>query len=292
MAGQRLSLTGWKKKLNPPKVGRRKLVEPKNEKISINRQCQLLEISRSGYYYEPKPTSPETIELMNRIDEMYTAKPYYGCPRITKQLRREGVVVNHKRVANLMRIMGIQAMYPKKNTSKPNVAHLKYPYLLQGLEVAKPNHVWGTDITYVKANGVWFYLVAILDWYSRYVVNWKLSKNMYVNFCNENLNEALEMATPVIHNSDQGSQFTSREYTNILKQKNVQISMDGRGRCFDNIFTERLWRTVKYEEIYLKDYASFAEAESSLTKYFHIYNTDRLHQALNYQTPAEVYFKN
>lgn len=268
------------------------MIEPNNEKISIVRQCNLLGLNRSYYYYEPKPVNNETLVLMNRIDQIYTDKPYYGYPRITKQLQREGIVVNHKRIANLMRIMGIQAIYPKKNNSKPNLEHLKYPYLLRGLKVIEPNQVWGTDITYVKANGIWFYLIAILDWYSRYVINWKLSKNMYVNFCNEALIDALKIATPTIHNSDQGSQFTSNEYTDILKQKNIQISMDGRGRCFDNIFTERLWRTVKYEEIYLKDYTSFTEAKNSLNKYFHIYNHERLHQSLNYQTPAEVYFKN
>lgn len=278
--------------MNLSKTNKKKLIETYNEKIPISRQCELLEISRSGFYYEPKPISFETIDLMNRIDKIYTDKPYYGYPRITAQLKREGVAINHKRIANLMRIMGIQAIYPKKNTSKPNLEHLKYPYLLKGLEIVKPNQVWGTDITYVKANGIWFYLVAILDWYSRYIVNWKLSPNMYVNFCNETLNEALKIAIPIIHNSDHGSQFTSIEYTNILKQNNVQISMDGRGRCFDNIFTERLWRTVKYEEIYLKDYTTFSEAEISLKKYFYTYNTDRLHQSLNYQTPAEVYFKN
>jgi len=228
---------------------------------------------------------------MNRIDEIYTDKPYYGYPRITAQLKREGLIINHKRVANLMQTMGIQAIYPKKNTSKPNLVNATYPYLLKQLKIIKPNQVWGTDITYVRANGLWFYLIAILDWYSRYVVNWKLSPNMYVDFCQEALNEALNKAIPEIHNSDQGSQFTSREYTHLLKQKNVQISMDGRGRCFDNIFTERLWRTVKYEEIYLKDYSSFQEAELSLNQYFNIYNTERLHQSLNYQTPAEVYYQ-
>lgn len=287
----KVELDWLKKKLRLSKTDKRKLIEPNNEKIPIGRQCELLIISRSGYYYQPKPISAETIDLMNRIDKIYTGKPYYGYPRITKQLQRDGVVVNHKRVASLMQTMGLQAIYPKKNTSKPNSEHLKYPYLLKGVEAVKPNQVWGADITYVRANGIWFYLVAILDWYSRYVINWKLSKNMNVNFCNEALNEALRIATPTIHNSDQGSQFTSIAYTNILKQKNIQISMDGRGRCFDNIFTERLWRTVKYEEIYLKDYTSFPEAEISLKKYFHIYNTDRLHQSLNYQTPAEVYFK-
>lgn len=250
----------------------------------------MLAISRSGYYYEPKPISQETADLMGRIDEIYTDKPYYGYPRITKQLRREGTTVNHKRIANLMRIMGIQAIYPKKNTSQPDSQHFKHPYLLNGLLITRPNQVWGTDITYVKANGIWFYLVAILDWYSRYVIGWKLSESMGVDFCQEALLGALKVGTPEIHNSDQGSQFTSDEYTDILKQKNIQISMDGRGRCFDNIFTERLWRTVKYEEVYLKDYLSFGEAENSLRSYFNTYNTERLHQALNYQTPAEVYF--
>lgn len=277
--------------MNNVKTDKKKLIEPNHEKISIIRQCDLLGINRSGYYYQPKPISLETISLMKRIDTIYTDKPYYGYPKITKQLQRDGFVVNRKRVSNLMQIMGIQAIRPKKNTSKSNTEHLKYPYLLKGLEIIRPNHVWGTDITYVRANGIWFYLIAILDWYSRYVINWKLSKNMYVNFCNETLSEALQNAVPIIHNSDQGSQFTSNDYTNILKQKNIQISMDGRGRCFDNIFTERLWRTVKYEEIYLKEYGSFKEAETSLKKYFHTYNTERLHQSLNYQTPAEVYFK-
>lgn len=277
--------------MNNVKTDKKKLIEPNHEKISIIRQCDLLGINRSGYYYQPKPISLETISLMKRIDTIYTDKPYYGYPKITKQLQRDGFVVNRKRVSNLMQIMGIQAIRPKKNTSKSNTEHLKYPYLLKGLEIIRPNHVWGTDITYVRANGIWFYLMAILDWYSRYVINWKLSKNMYVNFCNETLSEALQNAVPIIHNSDQGSQFTSNDYTNILKQKNIQISMDGRGRCFDNIFTERLWRTVKYEEIYLKEYGSFKEAETSLKKYFHTYNTERLHQSLNYQTPAEVYFK-
>jgi putative transposase len=273
------------------KVERKILIEPGNEKIPIIRQCDLLDISRASYYYEPKVISQTTIDLMNRVDQIYTDKPYYGYLRITRQLKREGTVVNHKRVANLMQILSIQAIYPKKNTSKPNPENLKYPYLLRELKVVRPNQVWGTDITYVRANGIWFYLVAILDWYSRYVISWKLSKNMHVDFCNQVLMEALKKAIPEIHNSDQGSQFTSKEYTDILKQKNVQISMDGRGRCFDNIFTERLWRTVKYEEVYLQDYSSFREAEQSLSKYFHTYNTDRLHQSLNYQTPAEVYFE-
>ena len=278
--------------MNLSKQIRKKLIEQNNGQISISRQCELLGISRAGYYYQPKPMSQETVDLMNKIDGIYTAKPYYGYPRITAQLKREGSIVNHKRAASLMRKMGIQAIYPKRNTSKANTRHIKYPYLLRQVKITKPNQVWGTDITYVRANGIWFYLVAILDWYSRYVVNWKLSNNMHVGFCKDNLTEALKTATPIIHNSDQGCQFTSHEYIDILKQKDIRISMDGRGRCFDNIFTERLWRTVKYEEVYLKDYMSYKEAENSLTKYFIEYNTDRLHQSLNYQTPAEVYFKN
>lgn len=229
---------------------------------------------------------------MNRIDEIYTKFPYYGYRKVTAQLKRDDFNVNHKKVLGLMQKMGIQAIYPKKNTSKPDKEHSKYPYLLRQLEVTQPNQVWGTDITYVRANGIWFYLVAILDWFSRYVISWKLSQNMQTEFCRDNLSQALETATPIIHNSDQGSQFTAHEYTNILKQKNIQISMDGRRRCFDNIFAERLWRTVKYEEVYLKDYNNYQEAKNSLKEYFTLYNTERLHESLNYQTPAEVYFNN
>lgn len=189
-----------------------------------------------------------------------------------------------------MRVLGLQAIVPKKNTSKPHPKHPIYAYLLNGLEINHPNHVWGTDITYVRACGMWFYLVAILDWYSRYVVAWRLSANMSSDFCQAALNEALNVAVPEIHNSDQGSQFTSEDYTNLLKNLNIQISMDGRGRCFDNIFTERLWRTVKYEEVYLHEYGSLAQADDSLNKYFQTYNHRRLHQSLGYQTPAEVYF--
>ncbi len=229
---------------------------------------------------------------MNRIDKIYTNKPYYGYRKITAKLKREQTNVNHKRILNLMQLMGIQAIYPKKDTSKANQQHTKYPYLLKGLRIFKSNQVWGTDITYVRTNDIWFYLVAIIDWFSRYVISWKLSNNLKTDFCQNNLAEALKIAEPVIHNSDQGSQFTSKDYIDILKQKSIQISMDGRGRCFDNIFTERLWRTVKYEEIYLKEYTNFHEAENSLKTYFNEYNTERLHQSLNYQTPAEVYFNN
>lgn len=233
------------------------------------------------------------VYLMNRIDEIYTEMPYYGRIKMAEQLNREGFPVNHKRIGRLMKIMGIQAIIPKKNTSKSNVSHAKYPYLLNGLDIKCPNQVWGTDITYVRAgNKIWFYLVAIIDWYSRYVISWKLSNSLSVDFCIATLVDALKVALPGIHNSDQGSQFTAEEYLNLLKQyESIQISMDGRGRCFDNIFTERLWRTVKYEEVYLNSYNSFADAQNSLNRYFQTYNTKRLHQSLNYQTPAEVYFQ-
>jgi len=250
-----------------------------------------LGVSRSGYYYEPKGESPENIGLMNRMDEIYTKQPYYGIRKITAQLRREGNPVNRKRIARLMSLMGIQAIYPKKNTSKPHPEHAKYPYLLRGLGINRPNQVWGTDITYVRANGVWFYLVAVMDWYSRYVLAWKLSPTLETGFCVEALEEALRIGIPDIHNSDQGSQFTAEEYLNVIREHpEIQISMDGRGRCFDNIFNERLWRNVKYEEVYLKDYSSYREAEESLREYFWTYNHERLHENLGYQTPAEVYF--
>jgi putative transposase len=268
-----------------------KLIEPEHPKISIIRQCELIDINRSTLYYEEKPETPENISLMRRIDELYTKFPYYGSPRITAQLKREGLAINHKRIERLMRVMGLEALYPKPNTSKSRPLHPKYPYLLNGLDINHPNQVWGTDITYIRAEDSWFYLVAILDWFSRYVLSWQLSPSLNVEFCLAALNDALAISSPEIHNSDQGSQFTDKDYIVILQQNKILISMDSRGRCFDNIFTERLWRTVKYEEVYLHDYRSYEEAHASLAKYFTTYNTERLHQALNYQTPAEVYFR-
>jgi putative transposase len=229
--------------------------------------------------------------MMRLIDQIYTAHPYYGSPRITQQLKRDGMVVNHKRVERLMRIMGIQALYPRPKTSIPAPAHHIYPYLLKQVSMLHPNHVWGTDITFIPMLNGWLYLVAILDWYARYVVAWQLSSTLDSTFCITTLQRALHTAQPDIHNSDQGCQFTSDDYVAVLQHyPNIQISMDHRGRCFDNIFTERLWRTVKYEEVYLKEYTSFDDAEHSLQQYFHTYNYDRLHSALQYKTPAEVYF--
>lgn len=228
---------------------------------------------------------------MRLIDQIYTDHPYYGSPRMTQQLKRNGLRVNHKRVERLMRVMGIQALYPKPRTTIPAPQHHVYPYLLKQVPILRPNHVWGTDITFIPTLNGWLYLVAILDWYARYVVAWQLSRTLDNAFCTDTLQQALATARPDIHNSDQGCQFTSNDYVSILLgYPDIQISMDHRGRCFDNIFTERLWRTVKYEEVYLKEYTSFADAEQSLKTYFHTYNHDRLHSSLDYKTPAEVYF--
>ena len=229
--------------------------------------------------------------IMHSIDKIYTKCPMYGWPRMTAQLRREGQIVNHKKVYRLMKIMGIEAIFPKRNLSKPGIGHLIYPYLLSNITASRPNHVWGVDITYVRLRKDWLYLVAILDWHSRYIVAWELSDSLNIWFCLEVLKKALTIGIPEIHNSDQGSQFTSDEYLRMLKaHPTIRISMDHKGRAFDNIFTERLWRTVKYEEVYLKDYQSPREAEQSLKDYITFYNNERLHQSLNYQTPSEIYF--
>lgn len=228
---------------------------------------------------------------MNAIDILYTKRPFYGVRRIADNLEIPGITVNHKRVHRLMQVMGIQAICPKPNLSKADKQHEVYPYLLRGLTLTHPNQVWGTDITYIRINGSFLYLVAILDWYSRYVINWELSDTLCDEFCVENLKTALNTGLPEIHNSDQGVQFTAEEYLNILKlYPSIRISMDGRGRAMDNIFTERLWRSVKYEDVYLKDYQSPKEARESLTEYFEFYNTERKHQSLGKKTPESVYF--
>jgi len=230
---------------------------------------------------------------MTKIDVIYTQRPTFGSRRMKAQLKRKfGLIVSRKLVRKLMQIMGLEAIYSKPDTSKPHPAHKVFPYLLRYIVASHPNHIWGTDITYIKAAGTWFYLTAMLDWYSRYVVSWRLSDSMESDFCVENLEQALATARPNYHNSDQGSQFTSRDYIGQLQAcPDIRISMDGRGRCHDNIFTERLWRTVKYEEVYLRDYSSFADAKQSLKHFFHDYNTDIPHQSLNYRTPAELYFE-
>ena len=227
---------------------------------------------------------------MRLIDEQYTRTPFYGSPRMTQYLRHKGYDVNHKRIERLMRLMDLQAIYPRRNLSLSNLTHKIYPYLLRGLIINFPNQVWCADITYVRMRYGFLYLIAIMDWFSRYVLAWELSNTLDVSFCIEALKRALKYRIPGIFNTDQGCQFTSKDFTSILENNQVRISMDGRGRAFDNIFIERLWRTVKYEEIYLKEYSTGIEAYNSLKKYFQFYNQERFHQSLNYQTPEKVYF--
>lgn len=266
------------------------MIDVNHSKISIQRQCELLAINRSGYYYEPVPENILNLILMRLIDEQYTHTPFYGSPRMTRYLRYWGYDVNHKRVERLMRLMDLQAIYPRKNLSLPNPTYKIYPYLLRGLIIRFPNQVWCADITYVRMRYGFLYLIVIMDWFSRFVLAWELSNTLDVSFCLDALQRALKYTLPQIFNTDQGSQFTSQAFTSILENKQIRISMDGRGRVFDNIFIERLWRTVKYEEIYLKEYSTGTEAYSSLKKYFLFYNQERFHQSLNYQTPEKVYF--
>jgi putative transposase len=269
---------------------KRSLIE-RNSEVSIAQQCELLGISRSGLYYEPVGESRLNLELMNKIDEQYTKTPFYGSRKFKAWLNRQGYGVNRKRVQRLMRLMGIEAIYQKPRTSQKDAENEVFPYLLRGLQIVRPNQVWATDVTYVRMRGGFVYLVAILDWYSRFVLAWELSNSLDRAFCIEALEAALTRATPEIFNSDQGCQFTSKDFTGILKNAGVRISMDGRGRAFDNIFTERLWRTIKYEEIYLNDYVDVPEAYDRIGRYMTFYNDDRLHQSLGYQTPREVHFE-
>jgi putative transposase len=249
----------------------------------------LLNLARSSFYYEPARESEENLLVMRLIDEQYTRTPFYGSPRLTAWLRSQGHRINHKRVERLMRVMGIEAIYPKPRLSQSNPGHRVYPYLLRGVEISRVNQVWSTDITYLRLRQGFLYLVAILDWFSRYVLSWRVSNSLDTSFCLEALDEALSRGRPEIFNSDQGSQFTSCKFTGRLEAAGVSISMDGRGRAFDNIFIERLWRTVKYEEVYLNDYQGVADAVGSLSRYWRFYNDERLHQSLAYKTPASVY---
>ena len=268
---------------------KRDLVEPHHPHIRIARQCELLGLPRSTYYYPAHGESLENLHLMRLLDEKYTDTPYYGIRRMTAWLRSEGYNVNHKRVARLLRQMGLEAIYPKPRTSVPHPEHRIYPSLLRGVWVTKVNQVWSTDITYIRLHCGFIYLVAVMDWYSRYVLSWALSITMDVGFCLEALNDALNRAQPEIFNSDQGAQFTSCDFTARLESAGIRISMDGRGRAMDNIFIERLWRTVKYEEVYLKDYRTPREAAQQLERFFIRYNAHRQHSSLGYQTPATVY---
>lgn len=265
------------------------LVEREGGDIPLTQQGELLSISRSSIYYQPKEPSAEEITIKHRIDELYTHYPFYGSRRIAEQMKREGVGINRKAVQRHMREMGIVAIYPGPNLSRRQHKEHVFPYLLRNLTVSAPNHVWGIDITYIRMQKGWMYLVAVLDWYSRYVVSWELDQTLEMPFVVSAVENALSTAVPVIWNSDQGSHFTSPQYLQLLQKAQVKISMDSKGRALDNIFTERLWRTVKYEEVYLHEYTSPKEARHQLTEYFEFYNHKRIHQSLNYQTPAEVY---
>lgn len=269
------------------------MVNKKHFDISLSRQAELLDISRSSIYYQPT-IDPEDILIMNTIDKIFTQYPFYGHRRIQPELKEEyGIDIGKKRIIHLMKEMGLNVIYPRKkiDLSCPDKQHKKFPYLLKNLSIIRPNQVCGTDITYIKLKKYFAYLVAIIDWYSRYVIAWELSPTLENIFCVRALNKALKINIPDIHNSDQGAQYTSMDYINILEENKIKISMDGRGRCMDNIFiTERLWRTVKYENIYLNEYADISEAEQGLNEYFKFYNEKRRHQSLDYKTPAQVYF--
>lgn len=270
---------------------KRALIDPEHASISLARQCELVGLARSSYYYQPMPESEENLLFMRLLDEQYTRTPFYGIQKMTAWLRTQGYEVNHKRVARLLRQMGLMAIYPGPRLSQPGEQAVRYPYLLRGLSIERVNQVWSTDITYIRLQRGFLYLVAIIDWCSRYVLAWRTSITLETAFCLEALNQAFEEARPEIFNHDQGSQFTSLDFTGRLQSAGVRISWDGRGRALDNIFVERLWRSVKYEEVYLKEYQSIADAERGLNAYFQFYNQERLHQALDYQTPVQVYYR-
>jgi putative transposase len=257
--------------------------------LALTTQADLLSLNRTSLYYQPVPPSAAEVALKHRIDEIYTRYPFYGSRKLVVVLRPE-FNVNRKAVQRHMREMGIAGIVPRPNLSKRRTAHPIYPYLLRNLSITRPNQVWGIDITYIRLRGGWLYLVAVLDWFSRYVLSWELDQTLELPFVLNAVQRALAQATPEIWNSDQGSHFTSPQYTDVLQAAHVQISMDGRGRALDNIFVERLWRSVKYEEVYIHDYATPREARQGLARYFQFYDHERPHQALDYRTPAEVYF--
>jgi putative transposase len=267
----------------------RPLVDRDDREISVRRQCELVGVNRSGLYYEPRGESQESLLLMRLIDEEYTRHPFFGSRRMREWLDGRGYQVGRNRVKRLMQVMGLEAVYPKPKLSQPGEGHKIYPYLLKGVEVARVNQVWSTDITYIRMANGFVYLVAVMDWYSRYVLSWSLSVTMELDFCVEALTRALLRGRPEIFNSDQGSQFTSEKFTGELKTRGIAISMDGRGRCFDNIFIERLWRSLKYEEVYMHDYELVPEARTAIGNWFRFYNNQRPHQSLGYRTPEELH---
>ena len=268
---------------------RRAMIDREEPKLSLVRQCALLGRSRSSLYYLATEAGAEDLELMALIDQQYLKTPFYGSRRMTAWLRNHGHQVNRKRVRRLMQLIGLEAIYRRPNTSKPNPGHKVYPYLLRGLEINRVNQVWATDITYIPMARGFLYLVAIMDWHSRYVLAWRLSNTLEVDFCVEALEEALSKGRPQIFNTDQGSQFTSEAFTSMLLAQGVQVSMDGRGRCMDNVFVERLWRSIKYEEVYLKAYQNGTEARKGIGAYLAFYNQERPHQVLGYRSPGQVF---
>ena len=268
---------------------RRELVQPQS-RLSVRRQCSLLHLMRSSLYYQPVEVTGEELELMRRIDKLYLKWPFYGSRRMTAALAQEGIVINRKRIQRLMRIMGLEGLAPGPSTSRPHPAHRKYPYLLRGLEVVRPDHVWAADITYLPLSQGFGYLVAVMDWYSRAVLAWRVSNTLSTEFCIDALDEALRHhGPPQIFNTDQGSQFTDTEFTGRLLEEGVSISMDGKGRCRDNIFVERLWRSFKYEDFYLRAYEDLQAVRVGVGKWFRFYNHQRLHQGIGNRTPMAVY---
>jgi putative transposase len=268
---------------------RRGWIDPEHERISVRRQCALAGVARSMLGYAPAGESEENLGLLRLLDEQYTRTPFYGVRRMTAWLRQHGHAVNAKRVRRLLRVLGIEAVYPKPRLSQPHPDHRVFPYRLRGVTIERVNQVWSTDITYIRLRQGFVYLTAVIDWFSRYVLSWELSNTLDGSFCRAALETALTRGTPAVFNTDQGCQFTSPAFTGVLERAGITISMDGRGRCLDNVFVERLWRTVKCEEVYLNDYAGVPEARRRLGAFFRFYNEERLHQALDYQTPAQVW---
>jgi putative transposase len=283
-------MTGSKKIKHLSLAERRALIAPAAvASISVRRQCAMLGVNRSSVYYAPRPVSTDTHAVMHLLEEIYTQWPFYGARRMSKELKVRGACVGRKRAGRLMRLMGLEAVVPQRNTSKPHPTHPVYPYLLRGVQITHTNQVWSMDITYIRLRHGFAYLAAVMDWHSRYVLSWRLSNTLTSDFCVDAVNEALEYGTPEMFNTDQGSQFTSEDFVQVLQDRGIQISMDGRGRALDNIFVERLWRSVKYENVYLKGYETIPDAAAGLQEYFNFYNVQRHHQSLDYHTPWLVY---
>ena len=268
---------------------RRALVEPGHAELSVRRQCELLGLPRASYYYRPAPESPENLRLMGLIDREYTRHPFYGSRRMAAWLSGQGEAVNRKRAQRLMRLMGLAAIYPRPRLSQGDPEHRVYPYLLNGVPIQRVDQVWSADITYVGLPTGFMYLAAVIDWHSRRVLAWRLSNTLDGEFCLEMLEEALSLGKPEVFNTDQGVQFTARAWTGRLLSAGVAVSMDGKGRCLDNVFVERLWRSVKYEDVYIRCYEAVPALRAGLSRYFGFYNEERPHQSLGYRTPAEVY---